>query len=265
LSSPDTDAPGWSVLDLFAQLVQRYPVMFWGGLWLGMVLVATVSLVGLLTPSYVKQREQGRSAKGATHEETTLAWQFDLGENAPLWSFAAIAASCAAGSWFLYRQLNQASPAEKLALADPQAEASGLDVPMPTPQPLLPGRSLPAAQARTTQPPMTRSRATRMQTGKSQQTGKPQTMPSQPQAHRSATVDAQAIRVSPKPGKFPQVSPATPTSHSLVVQQSTTASLAPEPRVTVVPEEESHPLDWGEAGLADMMDIRKRRSLSSLM
>lgn len=38
-----------------------------------------------------------------------------------------------------------------------------------------------------------------------------------------------------------------------------------QPVVTVVPAEESHPLDWGEASLAEMMDLRKRRPLSSLL
>ncbi|HEY9860290.1 MAG TPA: hypothetical protein V6D16_12345 [Candidatus Obscuribacterales bacterium] len=45
----------------------------------------------------------------------------------------------------------------------------------------------------------------------------------------------------------------------------TTAPVVIEPVVTVVPENESHPLDWGEANLADMMDIRKRKPLSSLL
>jgi hypothetical protein len=44
-----------------------------------------------------------------------------------------------------------------------------------------------------------------------------------------------------------------------------TASAVIEPVVTVVPENESHPLDWGEANLADMMDIRKQKPLSSLL
>jgi hypothetical protein len=44
-----------------------------------------------------------------------------------------------------------------------------------------------------------------------------------------------------------------------------TASVVIEPVVTVVPENESHPLDWGEANLADMMDIRKQKPLSSLL
>lgn len=39
----------------------------------------------------------------------------------------------------------------------------------------------------------------------------------------------------------------------------------PEPMVTVVPAEEFHPLDWGKHNLAEMMDIRKKHSLSSVM
>lgn len=38
-----------------------------------------------------------------------------------------------------------------------------------------------------------------------------------------------------------------------------------EPVVTVLPPEESHPLDAGEESLVEMMDIRKNRSLSSLL
>ena len=38
-----------------------------------------------------------------------------------------------------------------------------------------------------------------------------------------------------------------------------------EPLVTVLPPEQSHPLDAGEESLAEMMDIRKHRPLSSIL
>lgn len=41
--------------------------------------------------------------------------------------------------------------------------------------------------------------------------------------------------------------------------------LMQDPVVTIVPQEEDHPLDWGENNLAEIMDIRKRYSLSSLL
>ena len=36
-------------------------------------------------------------------------------------------------------------------------------------------------------------------------------------------------------------------------------------QITVLPPEESHPLDRGNENLAEMMDLRKRKSLASLM
>lgn len=38
-----------------------------------------------------------------------------------------------------------------------------------------------------------------------------------------------------------------------------------QPTVTVLPPEENHPLDWGNASLADRMDIRKQKSLSNYL
>lgn len=39
--------------------------------------------------------------------------------------------------------------------------------------------------------------------------------------------------------------------------------VATQPTVTVLPPEENNPLDWGDASLADLMDIRKQTSLSN--
>jgi hypothetical protein len=39
----------------------------------------------------------------------------------------------------------------------------------------------------------------------------------------------------------------------------------PHTQVTVLSPEESHPLDWGDENLAEMMDLRKRQSLASLI
>jgi len=38
---------------------------------------------------------------------------------------------------------------------------------------------------------------------------------------------------------------------------------ATQPTVTVLSPEETHPLDWGDASLADLMDIRKQKSISN--
>lgn len=46
------------------------------------------------------------------------------------------------------------------------------------------------------------------------------------------------------------------------VSAYSTTTVMTEPVVTVVPDHETHPLDWGDASLADMMDLRKQRPLS---
>jgi hypothetical protein len=57
-------------------------------------------------------------------------------------------------------------------------------------------------------------------------------------------------------GSQPAIVPISPTVSSAVTRL---------PTVTVVPSEEAHPLDWSDASLADRMDIRKQKSISSLM
>jgi hypothetical protein len=49
---------------------------------------------------------------------------------------------------------------------------------------------------------------------------------------------------------------------STLVKQ-TSARVATQPIVTVLSPEENHPLDWGDASLADLMDIRKQKSISN--
>ncbi|KAM3092416.1 hypothetical protein ACKFKG_22340 [Phormidesmis sp. 146-35] len=59
--------------------------------------------------------------------------------------------------------------------------------------------------------------------------------------------------------------PKPRSTMQIAAPQRSTPAASPQPIVTVVPTEEAHPLDWGDASLADMMDIRKQKSISSLM
>ncbi len=54
-----------------------------------------------------------------------------------------------------------------------------------------------------------------------------------------------------------------PSLGSPSTQPFTPPTPVPQTAVTVVPAEENHPLDWQESSIADLMDIRKRHSLSS--
>lgn len=70
----------------------------------------------------------------------------------------------------------------------------------------------------------------------------------QPATHPSARPDALA-----EPA-------AIPTDNPPLDSQSTSASGSVA--ATIVPDEESHPLDWTEPSLADHLDLRQRRPLS---
>lgn len=52
---------------------------------------------------------------------------------------------------------------------------------------------------------------------------------------------------------------------SAAIQLSQVKAERTQPVVTVVPTSENHPLDWGEDSLADLMDLRKQQSLTSLL
>lgn len=77
-----------------------------------------------------------------------------------------------------------------------------------------------------------------------------------------------AIAVAPPPPSPPQTQPAPPPAprpaQPISYQVAKPNPKPAKPKVSVVPSEQEHPLDWREAGLANMMDIRKRGSISPL-
>jgi hypothetical protein len=67
----------------------------------------------------------------------------------------------------------------------------------------------------------------------------------------------------PSISRTPQPGAMQPSFQSLDTRQpSTDARLT---QVTVLPPEESHPLDRGDESLADLLDLRRHKSLASLM
>jgi hypothetical protein len=194
----------WSTLDLLGQLVQRYPLLFWGSLWLGLISVTGFALLGLLSPESVQQNASNPNSARSGISATAPGWNPEPETEVPLWVLGAIAGSCAVGSWLLMHQFNKPEQPRKVAKNAPPS----------TPQTAI-VRQQPAATVATPTP------------------------------------------VKLKQAAIPKVS--VPVSN-----QSTSSSIT-KSIVTIVPAEESHPLDWGDAGLAEMMDIRKQRSLASLI
>lgn len=73
----------------------------------------------------------------------------------------------------------------------------------------------------------------------------------------------QRLSKSHRVAKMPKPAKSEPIKETLGKQrQATNNQLA---QVTVLPPEESHPLDGGKENLAELLDLRKRQSLTSLM
>jgi hypothetical protein len=80
-----------------------------------------------------------------------------------------------------------------------------------------------------------------------------------PTVMRTALTHSKPVPLSP-----PEA--AQPPSFTIQTRSRSSTSVASptaEPTVTVVPPEETHPLDWDDNSLVNLMDIRKRRPLSS--
>lgn len=103
------------------------------------------------------------------------------------------------------------------------------------------------SQVKATQQPATMMRRTQQ----------PQALGRPVRRRKAAPQSVSARRVA-----VPAVAVAAPPMPTSVSAYSTTAAVVTEPVVTVVPDHETHPLDWGDASLADMMDLRKQRPLS---
>lgn len=199
LTDNQLETRNWSLLDLLTQLIQRYPLLFWGSLWLGLVSLTGFALVTLLSPESVQQTARQTASKTAP-TIVTPDWNTEP-TGVPLWSLGTLVVGCAAGSWLLVYQFNKPKSPRKSPKKAASASATR-------------DRAMPTAVATPIVPVQPKS-----------------STPSAASASQSAIVPTRIV----------------------------------QPLVTVVPAEESHPLDWGEASLAEMMDIRKHRSLTSLM
>ncbi|MBD2019821.1 hypothetical protein H6F43_06415 [Leptolyngbya sp. FACHB-36] len=216
------------------QVLEKRPMIFWGGLWSSLLMVAVVSVSSLLSPNFSKGRSASGSALGSHTATVTRPATRDT--HLPLWMFGAIALSCTAGSILISKQLarphqsrlmNRTHQKSRSRPKSPRMDRSRqrskpyspATSPFTAAQPLVPVR-YPAP----TQTPVT------MRSNRSQ-------------AVRSQAMTLRAMQPAPR--------------------SITKSKLAQPAPVTVVPAGENHPLDWGKANLTDSLDLRKRRSLSS--
>ncbi|HIK16915.1 MAG TPA: hypothetical protein IGS53_16740 [Leptolyngbyaceae cyanobacterium M33_DOE_097] len=259
---------------ILVRLLETRAFIFWGGLWCALVLIAFGSLGSLLSPNWVEGQAPNqpgqsptaqtipspaqtatnnalqRNATVATNNQTTL----------PLWWFLAIPLSCIAGSFVLTQALKRPqqgrrrvkvkttpvakqtkpaiSPAAQVTQGQPYQQlptapaVSYADLPMVVNG--YPGGVMPVAPTPT---PARRAR--------------PKKVARKPVAAKQ----------SPPPKKS---APPPKRKASRPVGAAKSAKMAAKRvNVSVVPTGEVHPLDWQGASLADSVDLRKQRSVSS--
>lgn len=233
------------------RLLEARPLAFWGGLWASLFLVAIVSVSSLLSPGSGGKTASG-AAFGSSSTSTVVTDASSNKNRIPLWLFGAIALTCTAGSVVVSKRLNQTQP---LQSSTPHAWQ---DPPRSLRQAPVRRRLQPFSESEAPLPFSRRSVApgslpTGMKPVKPRKRPVPLAAPPPPRGKRVRRVAAAPMPVQPI-----KVTKRVPRSMSNLA--------TPTPRkvrVTVVPEHENHPLDVGATSVADAMDLRKQRSLSS--
>lgn len=243
--SPESErlprSPVRSRLVLLVKLAQQ-PLFFWGSLWIAALMLIGLALGALLDPAFVspqaiqspaKQPIQtvtpSENATTSTPNETTVAVSPPAAA-ASLWSLGAIALSCTVSSMLLAQWFNRSAKVQRFTdkAVDPfsvnPAAIQPIQPSHPVSSPIELMRPSPIADYQ--MPPALKSSASS-------------------NGVRIGSSSQKALSGHPIPGRsvdLPDVAEAI---------------------VTLVPSDQSHPLDWDEDSLVNAMDIRKRHPLSS--
>ena len=214
-----------ALLDTTTQVIQKYPFILWGISLVLVLLLGGMALKKLIYPGPIDGPVEPELAAVPAKPQSPELAEKDLN----LLLFGAVALGCAAGSILISRRIEQGEsrPKSQPNLSEPKSQQRVMLSRSPAPE------KRPSAKATRRSSSPTRRKKVGTVTGQRSQ-------------------GATATVISAEPVRMRQAEYAT-------------ASVVIEPVVTVVPENESHPLDWGEANLADMMDIRKQKPLSSLL
>jgi hypothetical protein len=245
-----------SRLTLLVKLAQQ-PLFFWGSLWIAALMLTGLALGALLDPGFVNPQaasspvvkstqttipfenttiSSSDSSSDSSLDQTTDQITAPVAPSAPstsLWSLGAIALSCAGASLLFAQYLNRSSSRSvkvkrfksKPAIVSTTNSATQIQPLQLSQEVSNPvGSVVPSVDYQ--MPPALKSSTSRNEV---------RTRPVSPKALVSSSLSGNAI-------DLPDIAKAI---------------------VTVVPSDQSHPLDWDDGSLVNAMDIRKRHPLSS--
>lgn len=216
--------------NFFMAMLRHYPWLIWGGMWVLLLLISIISIISLTHPIGVEQ-EEPQQKPIAVEKQTKISPQTrspQTDRTLPLLVLGATVFTLTAGSLVIIK-LRYSKRSPKRSLTRRQQRKLMLEAQASSSatqsQPLTPPAPTPDAQPGVT------------------------VLPSQ------KPLDAGVIEV-------PDDSLPLSATDNLTQDKD---SKPEEPLVTVLPPEESDLADPGEELLAEKMDIRKHRSLSSIL
>jgi len=231
------------------QVFYKHPVLLWGGLWVSLLLISSMAALGLMNPGYIVQKRTEAISPGSTQQQQAEA---------------------------ISPSDTQQEQAEAISPSDTQQES-----PEPTPTSKINQRSLDQRPGFTRVPEKSDDSSVPLwlygAIAVSCSLGLVLIVLSftyRPQPRKP--IKRVGKNVQPTPAKTSK-NPAPKQRKRLLKKrrpvpsrqrrqpQVPTPVFVVEPVVTVLPPEESHPLDWGDQGLAEIMDLRKQQSLTSLL
>ncbi|MBE9124885.1 MULTISPECIES: hypothetical protein [unclassified Coleofasciculus] len=213
-------------------LLQNYPIPFWGGVWAIFVTVATVAAIGMFNPGPIEQETSKPTPTRTTIQDYTVR---EVPKSTPTPTpDQELASKKASDPQTAITTIRESTAREGLPLSFFGSLALGCAAGS-----LVVARRLKQSSQRRPSLKRTKS-ATPVRRKRRRSSKKRHLVPRPPQPVNSQPT----VKISEEPPSIPDNKQA---------------------QVTVLPAEENHPLDGREETLAEILDLRKRESLASLM
>lgn len=153
---PESDLPEQSPNErfdfvLWLRILGERPLVFWGGVWVVLLLVAGVAVTGLMSPQLSRRQMRPTEQTTAIAQSTTtqpVPQADEDGESLPVWSLGAIVITCVGGSMMISQRMKLAQQRSRKSLKALKKAASFVPASVstghstPSPFALLPSSEL---------------------------------------------------------------------------------------------------------------------------
>lgn len=248
--------------DLLDRAIGKHKVKIWSGMFLSVTIIGALALVGLLNPGFEPTDLQHNSSSTSLDPRSSTSIPQPSGivvqpqnrATSAKWLLVLLASTT--GGWFITYKLKHAGKAPKSTRQRVKHKVRS----KPNSHTAVPSRQK-NRHSQLLEPPQTSAPVLRNPFAERARSPVPP-----PQVHRAQlntrSHQQRSLALQPAP---PSLVPARlQTQHSVPVSFPNPV-FAEEPQVSLVPAETVMPLDRREPGLAEMLDLRKRHTITSIM